>query len=643
MIGFGAEEQPVVEPVVTKKIINDDMFEIHLDLRIAEGWHVYSIGTSEDGPTWASCNIENDENVQTIGDISFSGDEIKVFDKVFDSEVRYFEKKVTFRQKVKISDISKVSFISGYFTYGACNNENCLPPSNVEFSYSIPSKNITKSRDGTITKENTTEPQPSDTAVDYATSASPATLNLPVITTDSSKRENNEDSSLWFIFLSCFIAGFIALVTPCVWPIIPMTVSYFLKRSQNKSQSIRDSVIYGLSIVIIYVSLGLLVTLWRGASGLNELSTNAVVNIFFAVLLLVFGISFLGAFELTLPSSWSSAVDNSANRAGGLLGIFLMAFTLSLVSFSCTGPIIGFLLVELSSGTSLVAPIIGMLGFAFALALPFAFFALFPSLLKKMPRSGSWMVTVKVVLGFIEIAFALKFLSVADLAYGWGILPRETFITIWAALSLSLGLYLLGILRITHDDNSEGIGVTRLSLGIISISFFLYLLPGLWGAPLNAVSAFVPPMHTQDFVLGKSIPKSKYKSFDEAFAESQRTGKNILIDFTGHGCVNCRQMEQSVWSDPRVADILENDYILVSLYVDDKTPLKSGNQQVTEQDGKTSTIRTEGDKWSYFQRYNFGVNAQPFYVKINSNGCQIRGEQRFTTNVDEFISFLKDN
>lgn len=640
-----------VSPIEAKSYtsISGESVDICVSMTISPSWHVYSVA-GEDGPTWTHIEIEEISNAVSEGELMFEGEEHKVFDEMFSMNVAYFESKVTFIQRFKTKP-GKEWHIAGYLQYGACNNESCLPPTNIEFSFdgNTPDKTIAQSVELQQTKSNEkvqdapvikVDVQGDHVSVDSIIPESPSTKQSASSATTIN--DFTEESSLWFIFWSCFLAGFVALLTPCVWPIIPMTVSFFLKRSQSKAKAITDATTYGLSIIIIYVALGLIVTLWKGASGLNDLSTNAIVNILFALMLIVFGISFLGAFEIALPSSWSSAVDNKASQSGGLGGIFLMAFTLSLVSFSCTGPIIGFLLVQLGTGSSISGPIIGMLGFALALALPFTLFALFPAWLKKLPRSGSWMMTVKVILGYIELAFALKFLSVADLAYGWNILSRETFIVIWAALALSLGLYLWGIIKLTHEGPSEGISTTRLVLGSASVAFCFYLIPGLWGAPLKAVSAFVPPMQTQDFVLGKQMPHAKYTTYEEGLQEAKRTGKPILIDFTGHGCVNCRQMEQAVWTDPRVAEKLNNDYVLISLYVDDKRSLPEGKSEVTEADGSISYLRTIGDKWSYLQRSRYGVNAQPFYVKLTpSNEQMIGNPQKFTTSVDEFLSWLE--
>jgi len=456
---------------------------------------------------------------------------------------------------------------------------------------------------------------------------------------DGTGEATSSSSSLWGIFLAGVLGGFIALVTPCVWPIIPMTVSFFLKRSKDKRRGRRDAYLYGASIVVIYVLLGLLITLLFGASALNALSTAAIPNLFFFLLLLVFGFSFLGAFELTLPSSWSTSVDGKAEKAGGLLGIFLMAFTLTLVSFSCTGPIIGFLLVEVGTTGNILGPTIGMLGFALALALPFTLFAIFPSWLKSVPKSGGWMNTVKVVLAFVEIAFSLKFLSVADLAYGWGLLSRPTFLSLWIVLALLLGCYLLGWIRFKHDDKVEHVGVVRFTLAVISFAFALYMVPGLWGAPCKAVSAFAPPMSTQDFNLYDKTVHAQSNDYDLGMEQARRAGKPVMIDFSGYGCVNCRKMEQSVLSDDRVRDIIDNDYVLITLIVDDKTNLPTPLHVM--ENGKEKVLRSVGDKWSYLQRSKFGANAQPFYVLLDTDGHLLAAPRSYDEDIPAFIQFLE--
>ncbi|MBP5731429.1 MAG: thioredoxin family protein, partial [Bacteroidaceae bacterium] len=452
---------------------------------------------------------------------------------------------------------------------------------------------------------------------------------------------SSKDNSLWWLFLMGFVGGLIAVLTPCVWPIIPMTVSFFLKRSENKKRGIKDAIIYGISIVVIYMALGAVATLLFGANAANALSTNAVVNIFFALLLIVFGLSFMGFFELQLPSSWSNKADRKAETTTGLLSIFIMAFTLALVSFSCTGPIIGFMLVEVSTTNNLLGPLVCMLGFAIALALPFTLFAMFPALLKKAPKSGSWMNTLKVVLGFVEVAFALKFVSVADMAYGWHLLSRDLFIGIWVVLAVLLGLYLLGVLRLPIDGGGKPKrNVFKTVLAIICFAFAAYMVPGVLGKPLKAISAFAPPMQTQHIRLFGEVVEARFTSYEEGMAAAKAEGKPVLIDFTGFGCVNCREMEMNVWNDPDVAKRLRDDMVLISLFVDDKTPLPQRIE--VDENGRTTTLRTVGDKWSYLQRKRFGANVQPFYVLCSSDGEPLAPPYSYDTDVDKFLKWLNN-
>ncbi len=530
-----------------------------------------------------------------------------------------------------------------------------MPPTQVNFKGSGASPAV----DSKVAKEEKNEEkvdeaiaekpviQQDSTAIDTTAASAPATLSkqesnvlwTPVIK-ELKEYDTPMSNSLLYIFLAGIVGGFLALFTPCVWPIIPMTVSFFLKRNKDRRKGIKDAVIYGISIVVIYVALGLVVSLLFGASALNALSTNAVFNIFFCLLLVVFAASFFGAFEITLPSSWSNKIDRKSESTSGLLSIFLMAFTLSLVSFSCTGPIIGFLLVAVSTEGNIVAPTVGMFGFALALAVPFALFALFPTLLKSAPKSGGWMNVIKVVLGFIELAFALKFLSVADLAYGWHILDRETFLALWIAIFALLGLYLLGLFNFPHDDENRRTNVPQFFLALVSLAFAIYMVPGLWGAPLKAVSAFAPPMNTQDFNLYKNEVHPRFKDFEAGMAAARLEGKPVMIDFTGFGCVNCRKMEAAVWTDATVADLLNQKYVLISLYVDDKTPLPK-QQEVAESDGTKRTLRTVGDKWSYLQRYKFGSNTQPFYVLVDADGKPLGGSRSYDEDINEYVEFLQ--
>ena len=532
--------------------------------------------------------------------------------------------------------------------------ENCLPPTEVPFSFSGKGNAATATVATSETKAETVNQPAAENSVAEATAIdSAATVALsdnetsvqdywtPVIKELNSYGEttSQQDRSWIYIFFAGFIGGLLALFTPCVWPIIPMTVSFFLKRSKDKKKGIRDAWTYGASIVVIYVALGLAITLIFGASALNALSTNAVFNILFCLMLIIFAASFFGAFELTLPSKWSNAVDSKAEQTSGLLSIFLMAFTLSLVSFSCTGPIIGFLLVEVSTTGSVIAPAIGMLGFAIALALPFTLFAMFPSWLKSMPKSGGWMNVIKVTLGFLELAFALKFLSVADLAYGWRILDRETFLALWIVIFGLLGFYLLGKIKFPHDDDDNTTSVPRFFMALISLAFAVYMVPGLWGAPLKAVSAFAPPMTTQDFNLYNNEVHAKFDDYDAGMEYAKRNGKPVMLDFTGYGCVNCRKMEAAVWTDPKVSKLMTDDYVLITLYVDNKEPLPE-HIKVME-NGKERTLRTVGDKWSYLQRSKFGANAQPFYVLIDNEGKPLNKSYSYDEDIDKYVDFLQ--
>ena len=592
---------------------------------IDAGWHVYSTNLEEGGPTSATFNVDEIVGAELVGKLIPGNGEIEQIDPIFNMQVRYFEGTAKFTQKVRLTGGDYT--VKGYLEYGACNDENCLPPTAVDFSYSgkldAPSANAPVKSDVVPVSSapaDTTSVASADVPAPSAQLKGTTDYWKPVIKELSEFGETQQqDTHSWvYIFFAGFIGGLLALFTPCVWPIIPMTVSFFLKRSKDKKKGIRDAWTYGASIVVIYVALGLAITLIFGASALNALSTNAIFNIFFFLMLVVFAASFFGAFEITLPSKWSNAVDSKAESTTGLLSIFLMAFTLSLVSFSCTGPIIGFLLVEVSTTGSIIAPALGMLGFAIALALPFTLFAMFPSWLKSMPKSGGWMNVIKVVLGFLELAFALKFLSVADLAYGWRLLDRETFLALWIVIFGLLGMYLLGKIKFPHDDDSNKVGVGRFFLALISLAFAVYMIPGLWGAPLKAVSAFAPPMQTQDFNLYKNEVHAKFMDFDAGMEYARQQGKPVMIDFTGYGCVNCRKMELAVWTDPQVSKLLTEDYVLITLYVDEKTKLPEPIKVM--ENGKERTLRTVGDKWSYLQRSKFGANAQPFYVLLDNEG-----------------------
>ena len=667
-----AQQNPVHFSVQQKQVSPTEV-EVIFTAKIDQGWHVYSTNLPADGPTSASLHVDKAEGLTPVGKLTTRGKELNVYDKTFEMKLRYFENSVGFVQRYKIT--AKTYSIKGYLEYGACNDEMCLPPTQVEFNFkgngpaSAPAATPTAANAET---EKTTTAA-TDVAADGLSALTAMTADtakkadvLPVDTAGPLKQENAQvnadvnlwqpvikelsafnstkdstNSSLWSIFFMGVLGGFIALLTPCVWPIIPMTVSFFLKRAKDdRKKGIRDAVTYGLSIIVIYMALATLVTWAFGPQKLNELATNAPFNVFFFLLLVVFAFSFFGWFELRLPSSWGNAVDNKASATTGLLSIFLMAFTLSLVSFSCTAPVVGLLLVQAATSGDWVAPAVGMFGFALALALPFTFFALFPTLLKKAPKSGSWMNMIKVVLGFIELAFSLKFLSVADLAYGWHILDRETFLSIWIVLFGLLGLYLIGKLKFPHDDpDQKAMPVPAIMLGLCSLAFSVYMLPGLWGAPSKAVSAFAPPINTQDFNLAPQAVHAAYTDYDEGMRAAAAAGKPVLVDFTGFGCVNCRKMEASVWTDSRVAEKLNKDYVLISLYVDDKTPLKQP-VEVKLPDGTSRTLRTIGDKWSYLEQTKFGYLAQPFYVPLDNAGKPLNGSFSFKEDVPAYLEFL---
>lgn len=637
------------------KKISDTEAEIIFNASIEKGWHLYSTELGDGGPISTSFNVDKIEGAEIIGKLTPQGTEIDKMDPIFQMKVRYFEGTAKFIQKVKLTD-SKYT-IAGYLEYGACNDENCLPPTSVDFSFTgtanasaSDNANAESANSLSQTSDNNNENSSSTesgsmsfTPLNIGGASDNASVDYwkPVINELNNFGEHAGETSMsWiYIFFTGFVGGLLALFTPCVWPIIPMTVSFFLKRTKDKKKGIRDAWTYGASIVVIYLALGLAITLIFGASALNALSTNAVFNILFCLMLLVFAASFFGAFEITLPSKWSNAVDSKAEQTTGLLSIFLMAFTLSLVSFSCTGPIIGFLLVEVSTTGSVVAPAIGMLGFAIALALPFTLFALFPSWLKSMPKSGGWMNVIKVTLGFLELAFALKFLSVADLAYGWRILDRETFLALWIVIFGLLGMYLLGKIKFPHDDDDNKVSVPRFFMALISLAFAIYMIPGLWGAPLKAVSAFAPPMQTQDFNLYKNEVHAKFTDYEAGMNYARQNNKPVMLDFTGYGCVNCRKMELAVWTDPKVSKLLTEDYVLITLFVDDKTKLAEPIK--VNENGKERTLRTVGDKWSYLQRSKFGANAQPFYVLVDNEGMPLNKSYSYDEDIQLYIDFLE--
>lgn len=655
---FGVNGQ-IFEPIkwtIQTKQKTKNTADIIIKAKLDEGWHLYGTKLPDGGPKATTIKIKTLQNGQAKGDIKATSKLISSYDRNFEMELNWYKNEAIFQQEVTSKNPKNI-YAQVSISYMVCNDINCLPPTEEILTIGEKTDNTTQTNilPTTTQKNNNTKKQSkpqinidttqttNDSTTQQINAQNTKTqLWKPVIKELKAFQKNNQSNqshTIWWIFIAGFIGGLIALFTPCVWPIIPMTVSFFLKRSDKKSGGRRDAILYGLSIIVIYVGLGLLITVMFGASALNSLSTSAVFNLIFFALLIIFAISFFGAFEITLPASWSNKMNQKADSTAGLLSILFMAFTLVLVSFSCTGPIIGTLLVEASVSGSLLAPIIGMLGFAIALAIPFSIFAFFPTLLKSIPKSGGWLNKVKVILGFLELALALKFLSVADLAYGWGILDRETFIALWITIFSLLGLYLLGKLRLPHDDQPKHTSVSGLLMGIISLSFAIYMLPGLWGAPLKAISAFAPPANTQDFNLYEDNVHAQFTDYELGMQYAKSVGKPALIDFTGYGCVNCRKMEVAVWTDPKVRQIINNDYILISLYVDDKTPLKS--PYTIQENGKTRNIETIGDKWSYLQRVKFGANAQPFYLILDHNGNPKNYAYTFDENPKNFIEWLK--
>ena len=626
--------------------------EIVFSGRIEAGWHIYSTNLGSSGPTEASFHVNKADGIELVGKLMPRGNEKSHFDAMFGMNVRYFEGTAQFVQKIRFTKPTYT--IDAYLEYGVCSDENCLPPGEVALKKSGKSPAVAAATEpaaadvaeaaAPVVADSTVAP--ADSAVAPVTASTetlwwqPVTEQLEALDSEA----NIANHSLWYIFIVGFIGGLLALVMPCIWPIIPMTISFFLKRAKDdRRKGIKDAMTYGLSIVVIYLGLGLLITAIFGPSKLNELSTSAVFNVILFLLLLVFAFSFFGWFEIKLPDRWANAVDSKASSTTGLISIFLMAFTLVLVSFSCTAPIIGLLLVQTVTTGDWLAPTIGMLGFALALALPFTLFALFPSWLKSAPRSGSWMTTIKVVLGFVELAFSLKFLSVADLAYGWHLLDREVFLSLWIVIFGAMGLDLLGKLKFQEDavggEMDKPMPVPCIMAGLCAIAFAIYMVPGLWGAPCKAISAFAPPINTQDFNLNTKTVEAHYHSYEEGMAAAKAQGKPVLIDFTGFGCVNCRKMEAAVWTDPTVADMLNNQYVLISLYVDDKTPLAEPVE--VSLNGQQRTLRTVGDKWSYLQASKFGANAQPYYIAIDNDGRPLNHAYGFKEDVAAYIDYLQ--
>nr|WP_235266313.1 cytochrome c biogenesis protein CcdA [Porphyromonas gingivicanis] len=634
--------------------------KIIVTAKIKDGWHLYDQNMPEDGPNSTEFTFYKLEGARRVGGFVANRKAIEEYDKQFEMTLRFFDKQVSFVQNIVVTDPEKF-YIELGVTAQACDDQACLPPATEEFTFKR--SDLKSTAADTSVQEESTQTE-ADSAMSAITEgvgeaaegvATQTALNevssdklwTPVVDTLKAYGDetlNQTDSSLLELLLFGFLGGLVALITPCVWPMIPMTVSFFLKRTKDRKKAIKDAVIYGLGIVVIYLVLGLSVTLIFGASMLNNLATNAVFNLIFFAVLVLFAISFFGAFELVLPAKWTNKLDSKSDSTTGVLSLFFMAFTLVLVSFSCTGPIIGTLLVQAASMGDILGPAVGMFGFAVALALPFSLFAIFPNMLQNMPKSGGWLNSVKVVMAFLELALALKFLSIADLAYGWGILDRETFLALWIVIFTCLGLYLLGKITFPHDTPLEKVGIGRFFLALISLSFAVYMVPGLWGAPLKAVSAFSPPLSTQDFNLYDGQVHAKFDNYEEGMRYAKANNKPVLVDFSGFGCVNCREMENSVWINPQIKTLLEEDYVLITLMVDDKTPLPEviEVEELLGNTVKRTKLRTIGDKWSYLQRSKFGANAQPFYIPLDHDGVPVGPSYQHDLDVDKYRTYLSD-
>lgn len=615
----------------------DFVFVVTVD----QGWHLYGFNLPEGGPKSTNIIFDKNDNVELIGSIVPSIPPVEKVDPIFSLQLSWWDSNVTFKQKFRIKEDVKTT-ITGRIEFQGCNNESCIAPTKEVFSLEVGSRPANPS--GVVDSVVVQQPQMIQSQQNQlnqknnAESSWWAPVNVPA---EDASEQPSTNSPWWMIFIYGFFGGLAALITPCVWPLIPMTVSFFLKKNKSRTKSIQDAMTYGIAIIVIYLILGLAITVIFGAGKLNELATSALFNIIFFVLLVVFGISFLGAFDIKLPSKWSNAIDGKAEQTTGFISIFFMAFTLALVSFSCTGPLIGTLLVEAASIGDISGPAIGMAGFAIALAIPFTLFAIFPSMLKSMPKSGGWLNSVKVVLGFLELALALKFLSVADLCEGWGILDREVFLVLWIVIFAMLGFYLLGKLKFAHDADLQYVSVPRLFLAIVSFAFVVYMIPGLWGAPLKSISAFAPPLSTQDF----NLYGGGFKEFDDYDAGMKYAEENnmpVLIDFTGHGCVNCRKMESAVFDTERIHKVINENYVLIKLVVDDKADLDSA--YTINENGKTKLIETVGDKWSYLQQHKFQTSTQPYYVVLDNNGNPLMSSRGYdpTESVDAFESWLID-
>lgn len=637
LIGASLAKADIARPIRWSQTINmtsETEGYVEFNATIEKGWHLYALQLPEGGPRPTTFDFSTVEGAEFTDEIQPSTAPYEKVDLIFHLKLGWWDEDVSFRRNFRLTGAEGCR-IEGVITYQGCNDKSCIPPTKEPFELAY----------GSISPAISTSSDSVASSAGESVVAAPMALKndawwnpvvYPEIGGDAIKDVSG--SSWWYIFIWGFLGGLLALLTPCVWPMIPLTVSFFLKRSANRSKAVGDAVIYGLAIIVIYLVLGLAITMIFGAGKLNDLATNATFNIIFFLLLVVFAVSFFGAFDIKLPSRWSNSMDSKAERTTGLISIFFMAFTLALVSFSCTGPIIGTLLVEAASMGDITGPAIGMGAFALALAIPFTLFAIFPSLLKEMPRSGGWLNSVKVVLGFLELALSLKFLSVADLAYGWGILDREVFVSLWIVIFALLGAYLLGKLRFSHDSETDYISIIRFFLALVSLSFAVYLVPGLWGAPLKGVSAFVPPLYTQDFNLYEGGQFREFHDYEEGMLYAAENNRPVIIDFSGYGCVNCRKMEGAVFDTQEVSAVIKENFVLIKLMVDDKATLSE--PYTVMENGKKLKIESVGEKWSYLQRHKFAASTQPFYVILDNQGNALVKPYSYNENVAEFIEWL---
>lgn len=679
IVSLSTVQSQILDPVkwsTSVKKISETEYDLISKATIEGGWHLYSQVVPEGGPLPTVFTFEENNAYKTIGKVK-EGKGVTELDPVFDMIITFFSNTATFTQRVQLTG-DKGTTVKGEVEFMVCDDTRCLPPNYVDLIFKIPDPkkdsdsaiaavdtDDSKSDDEKDEEKNVEEIVPSTT--DFLENVTTTdTIQGAAQTSDSSKAaveqtKKQESKGLWTIFVVAFLFGFTALLTPCVFPMIPMTVSFFTKQSKSRAAGIKNAIIYGIAIIVIYVFLGAIVTWFFGADALNALSTNVWFNFFFFILLVIFALSFLGAFEIMLPNSWANKVDRQADR-GGIIGIFFMALALAIVSFSCTGPIIGTLLVEAASKGG-IAPFVGMFGFSLALAMPFALFAAFPGWMNSLPKSGGWLNTVKVFLGFLELALAFKFLSNADLVLQLHWLEREVFLAIWIAVFGALTLYLFGKFQLPHDSPIDKLSVGRLSIGLIVAAFTIYLIPGLWGAPLKLISGFPPPMQYSESPYGVGYTKLgsggsaataefpegahlgphdilAFHDYETGLAYAKKVGKPVLVDFTGHACVNCRKMEERVWSEPKILKLLNNDVVLISLYVDDKRPLPEGEKYISEISGKE--LKYIGQKWSEFQILRYKANAQPFYVLMDHNEENLIDPVGYTPDIEEYYDWLQN-